>query len=365
LLLQPPVPVKPWHKALDATKVHAVCPQRDVYRRSQIVEGEEDCLYLNVYTPKLEKFQDSDKLAVMIFFHGGGWLCGSGNSMWYGPEVLLDKDVVLVVTNYRLGALGFLTTGDEVVPGNNGLKDQNLALRWIRNNIKYFGGDPDSVTIFGESAGGASAQFHMLSPLSRGLFKRAILQSGTAFCTWALSGQNEVLTNSKKLAKIFNCPTDCTKGMVDCLKKVDAKSIIEQDEKFMPVIEPKLDGAFLTEHPMKLITSHKYENIPIMVGLNTEDGGLKVAGMNSQLIEEFDEKFDELAPMSLEYDKFLDDVDTVTKNLRKFYFGKEKIDQTKVKELIDVFAMLTSCSICFRLVMDYSLTSNHLKVIRG
>nr|CAI5841374.1 unnamed protein product [Callosobruchus analis] len=154
--------------------------------------------------------------------------------------------------------------------------------------------------------------------------------------------------NSKKLAKIFNCPTDCTREMVECLKKVDAKRIIEQDEKFMlwdydpmipfkPVIEPKLDGAFLTEHPAKLVTTHKYENIPIMVGLNTEDGGLKVAGMNSQLIQEFDEKFDELAPMSLEYDKFLDDVDTVTKNLRKFYFGKHKIDQIKVKELIDLY----------------------------
>nr|CAH7768498.1 unnamed protein product [Callosobruchus chinensis] len=103
LRFQPPLPAKPWHKALDATKVHGVCPQRDVYRRSAVVEGQEDCLYLNVYTPKLEKFQDSDKLPVMIFFHGGGWLCGSGNSMWYGPEVLLDKDVVLVVTNYRLG----------------------------------------------------------------------------------------------------------------------------------------------------------------------------------------------------------------------------------------------------------------------
>nr|CAI5844485.1 unnamed protein product [Callosobruchus analis] len=165
----PPVPVKPWYKHLDATKVHAMCPQRDVYRRSETIEGEEDCLYLNVYTPKLKKFEEGNKLPVMIFFHGGGWLCGSGNSMWYGPEVLLDK--MLYSSSPIIdwvSALGFLTTGDEVVPGNNGLKDQSLALRWIRNNIKHFGGDPDSVTIFGESAGGASAQFHMLSPLSRG-----------------------------------------------------------------------------------------------------------------------------------------------------------------------------------------------------
>lgn len=111
----------------------------------------------------------------MVFFHGGGWLCGGGNTKWYGPETLLDKDVVLVVPNYRLGALGFLATGDTVVPGNNGLKDQTLTLKWIQKNIAQFGGDPDSVTLFGESAGGASAHYHMLSPMSKG-------KVSTTFC---------------------------------------------------------------------------------------------------------------------------------------------------------------------------------------
>lgn len=104
----------------------------------------------------------------MVFFHGGGWFCGGGNTNWYSPRYLLDKDVVLVVPNYRLGPLGFLSTGDGVAPGNNALKDQTLALRWVRDNIESFGGDPNSVTIFGESAGGASVHYHLLSPLSRG-----------------------------------------------------------------------------------------------------------------------------------------------------------------------------------------------------
>ncbi|ENN76283.1 hypothetical protein HUJ04_002412 [Dendroctonus ponderosae] len=164
-----PVPSGPWKGTLNASKIHPVCPQRDIYRRSELFEGEEDCLYLNVYSPKLPTEEDASLLPVMVFFHGGGWLCGGGNTMWYGPDVLLDRDVVLVVPNYRLGALGFLSTGDEIVPGNNGLKDQNLALRWIQSNIQYFGGDPKSVTLFGESAGGASVHYHMMSPKSKGV----------------------------------------------------------------------------------------------------------------------------------------------------------------------------------------------------
>ncbi|KAJ8984074.1 hypothetical protein NQ317_006572 [Molorchus minor] len=101
ILVVPPKPNDPWTGILNATGIHSVCPQRDVYRRSTVIEGEEDCLYLNVYTPQLPQ-RNSDPLPVMIFLHGGGWLCGSGNFMWYGPDILLDRDIVLVVTNYRL-----------------------------------------------------------------------------------------------------------------------------------------------------------------------------------------------------------------------------------------------------------------------
>ncbi|KAK3920647.1 Esterase FE4, partial [Frankliniella fusca] len=101
----------------------------------------------------------------MVYVHGGGFLTGSG---WmYGPEFLLDRDVVLVSFNYRLGALGFLSTGDDVIPGNFGMKDQVQLLRWVRDNIAAFGGDPDQVTIFGESAGGASVHALTLSPLAK------------------------------------------------------------------------------------------------------------------------------------------------------------------------------------------------------
>jgi len=132
--------------------------------------GDEDCLYVNVYTPKVSrrkllqgiripiqkmvpKFQlpqsrDHRPLPVIVFIHGGSWYLGSGSE--YGPSYLLEEDVILVTMNYRLGVLGFLSTGDDVLPGNNGLKDQALALKWVHANIKEFGGDPGRVTIMGK-----------------------------------------------------------------------------------------------------------------------------------------------------------------------------------------------------------------------
>lgn len=106
----------------------------------------------------------------MVYIHGGHFVTGNSSTTLTGPEYIMDKDVVLVTMNYRLGALGFLSTGDEVAPGNFGLKDQVLALRWVKENIEYFGGDPDRVTIFGESAGSVSVNLHVISDSSIGLY---------------------------------------------------------------------------------------------------------------------------------------------------------------------------------------------------
>lgn len=145
--------------------------------------GTEDCLYVNIYTPKIHA-----KLDVIVYIHGGAFMFGSGAI--YQPHILLDKNVVYVTLNYRLGPLGraicnlrrerdkflwnwisgFLSTEDDVSPGNNGLKDQILALKWVKENIQYFGGNPNSITITGTSAGGASVHFHTLTKESRGIY---------------------------------------------------------------------------------------------------------------------------------------------------------------------------------------------------
>lgn len=127
----------------------------------------------------------------MFFIHGGGFLWGSSSKRFYGPEFLLTQDIVLVTLNYRLGILGFLSLEDPAlkIPGNAGLKDMVMALRWVQKNIGNFGGDCGNVTIFGESAGGAAVHLLCLSPLTKGLFHKAIAQSGTALNPWARSAK--------------------------------------------------------------------------------------------------------------------------------------------------------------------------------
>ncbi|MPC17299.1 Esterase FE4 [Portunus trituberculatus] len=162
LLHQNPEPADPWSGVRNGSLPIPKCPQLSS-RVPGAIEGQEDCLYLNVYTPK----PSPSNLPVMVYIHGGGFAissAGEGGS----PAPLMQKDIVLVTMNYRLGTLGFLSTNDNILPGNLGLKDQVLALQWVQDNIELFGGNPKQVTIFGVSAGGISVHFHILSPSSKG-----------------------------------------------------------------------------------------------------------------------------------------------------------------------------------------------------
>ncbi|KAL1132546.1 hypothetical protein AAG570_010501, partial [Ranatra chinensis] len=116
---------------------------------------------------------------VIVFFHPGGWFSVTGRSDWYGPHYLLDQDLVLVTLNYRLGPLGFMSTGDEHSVGNYGLKDQVAAMRWVRDNIAKFGGDPNQVTLTGYSVGSTSVQLHTMSPMSKGTYKLILHKNNT------------------------------------------------------------------------------------------------------------------------------------------------------------------------------------------
>ncbi|XP_077282716.1 juvenile hormone esterase-like isoform X3 [Temnothorax americanus] len=163
LRFKDPVPPEPWSGDRDAFKYGNVAVQLDIFSREII--GDEDCLYLNVYTTDLNP---AEKRAVMVWIHGGGFFTGSGNAIIYGPDYIVQKDVVLVTLNYRLGVLGFLNLDDKVATGNQGLKDVVMALQWIQKNISKFGGNPTNITIFGESAGGAIVHYITLSPLAKG-----------------------------------------------------------------------------------------------------------------------------------------------------------------------------------------------------
>ncbi|KAL7646027.1 UNVERIFIED_CONTAM: hypothetical protein RMT77_002928 [Armadillidium vulgare] len=218
LRFKDPVPLESWDGILDGTKPPVSCLQGSLFNlpNTLTVSGKEDCLRLNVYT-KVPN-QQNKKLPVMVFIHGGAFVLGSANE--YQPYILMNEDIVLVVIQYRVGIFGFLSTEDSVMPGNMGLKDQQLALKWVKGNIESFGGDSNSITIFGESAGGASVHYQVLSPGSKGLFNRAIIQSGTALCPWASN------KNHRKFAietgQEFNCSIDSgTEKYRECMQNVN------------------------------------------------------------------------------------------------------------------------------------------------
>merc|ERR1712018_811261 len=164
LRFKAPVEVEPYEEEFDATDDGNVCPQYDI--GSGGPAGDEDCLNLNVYTPKI----DGKKRAVMVYIHGGAFIMGGGASYFFGPNYLLESDVILVSFNYRLGAFGFLATTDKAATGNYGIMDQVMVLKWVKKNIEKFGGDPNKVTILA------------MSPSANGLFQGAITLSGNALC---------------------------------------------------------------------------------------------------------------------------------------------------------------------------------------
>ncbi|KAI4457906.1 carboxylesterase [Holotrichia oblita] len=293
-----------------------------------VVVGDEDCLYINVYVPR-EKPSPSDNFNVIAHFHGGAFMLGHGH-MYAGPEYLMDEDVILVTMNYRVGAFGFLSTEDDVVPGNNGMKDQVMSLKWIQNNIRYFGGNPNSVTITGMSAGGASVHLHYFSPLSKGLFHRGFSESGTALDPWVL--QEQGLEKAKRLAMLVGCPTDTSKEIIDCLRSRSGNKIVEQMKEFIavmgcplspfaPVIEKEEEGAFLTEHPYKMLIDKTVTDVPWIVTIAEQEG--YTLGLSfTKIFGEDLEKFDEAVPYLLDYNYTIAEVEKaeVNKKIKETYF---------------------------------------------
>ncbi|XP_060524304.1 juvenile hormone esterase-like [Cylas formicarius] len=269
LRFQAPQPAKNWSGTLETKAYSDYCYNMD----SDAPEENEDCLYLNVFTPILNADQNTTKLPVVFSIYGGGFRNGKAG---ISPRYWIDNDIVLVSHNYRIAAFGFLATGDTVVPGNAGLKDQNLALQWTYDNIHLFGGDRDRITIMGQSAGGASVGYHLLSPKSRGLFRAGIAESGSPLNTWTYL--EDPLDYAFELAQTINSsiPSDLTSAqLLDFLQSVDAKAIDNAQAiiKTRPVIftEPEHDGAFITKPMYESFESGDYTKVPLILGVNSEE----------------------------------------------------------------------------------------------
>lgn len=304
LRFKPPQPINPWSGVVDATQVG----NRSFARDDLTVElgGSEDCLFLNVYCWSLPK-ANSKLRPVMVYIHGGGFIFGSSRPGIYGPEFLMTNDIVVVTINYRLGILGFLSVDGTEVTGNMGLKDQNLALKWVQRNISAFGGDPNNVTIFGESAGAASVHAHVLSAASKGLFHKAIMQSGCTLCPWFYGAKN----NAREIVHKMGLEATSEIEALDILMKADGLDIYKAQEKipdfsrmtskrpFCPVIEAPNPTAFLTEHAKDIIKAGNYNKVPMIFSYNDAEGLLQHYLAALQQIENYPLNLEDAIPSDI------------------------------------------------------------------
>ncbi|KMQ92339.1 esterase e4 [Lasius niger] len=282
LRFKDPVPPEPWSGSRDASKYGNVSVQIDIIKHE--IVGDEDCLYLNVFTTDINPLE---KRPVMVWIHGGGFFLGSGDASFYGPDYIVRKDVVLVTLNYRLGVLGFLNLYNKVATGNQGLKDVIMALKWVQKNISEFGGDSGNVTIFGESAGGVIVHCLTLSPLSEGLFHKAISQSGNVTCPWAFTEPGPCSTNKGfLLAEKLGKATEDPKVAYEFLKTIDAKKLIETERNsllteterlyFILTCSPTLDHE--SSNPVfpkdcdPVTFVHRGVKVPYLLGFTSSEG---------------------------------------------------------------------------------------------
>ncbi|XP_038046536.1 cholinesterase 1-like [Patiria miniata] len=271
LRFRPPVEKKPWVGTYDATNFRDACMQNPAYVGNPPVS--EDCLHLNIYAPKPALPEGAP---VMVWIHGGGFSSGSSRELMYqGQSLVASGDVIVVSINYRLNAFGFLTTGDEALPGNVGLMDQVLALKWIKENIAAFGGDRNRVTIYGQAAGSASVSFHILSQLSEGLFDRAIMQSGTAFSPWAFSEDMERLRKQAfDIGQKLGCGASESTALVNCLRDKNATDIDRALGSSFHFFAAVVDGSFLVDTPEALYAAGRYNHVDLLLGTTKDEGTL-------------------------------------------------------------------------------------------
>jgi len=268
----PPQPHGAWDGVLEATQVGSPCPQITSLGFGSFV-GNEDCLFLNVYTPGQTKSAKTQKgLPVMVWIHGGSLLFGAGSE--YDPTPLVTKgDVIVVTFNYRLGVLGWFAhaalDAEDHLNANYGLMDQQLALQWVQRNIAAFGGDPDQVTIFGESAGGLSVYANLASPTAAGLFHGAIAQSG-AYASFTYYNQYIVpLTDAESVGATFAGKVGCAEQTAECLRAKSAADLVAAQPR--DFINPIVDGDVLLQPPGAAFASGEFNKVPVMSGSNHDE----------------------------------------------------------------------------------------------
>ncbi|XP_071449343.1 acetylcholinesterase-like [Hetaerina americana] len=337
-----PEPAEPWDGVWDATKLPNSCYQ-ERYEYFPGFEGEEmwnpntniseDCLYLNIWVPaKFRRGDGRDRASLLVWIYGGGYMSGTSTLDVYDADMMAAAEEVAVASmQYRVGAFGFLYLGIDEAPGNAGLFDQALAIRWLKDNAAAFGAEPESLTLFGESAGGGSVSIHLISPVSRGLARRGIMQSGTVNAPWSHMTAERAFAVARSLIKDCGCENATTSGplpegpgggrgeaeaaavaeLMECMRSVEPKTIsVQQWNSYWGILgfpsAPTIDGVFLPKHPLELLKEGDFGQTEILIGSNQDEGTYFI-------LYDFIEHFQKDGPSFLQRDKFLDIINKIFK----------------------------------------------------
>jgi len=381
---QEPEPVQSWEGVKDCTGgPPSMCPQLDFFNMDPAnpgkISGSEDCLFLNIYTrdlPSTDMTSEAPLKPVLFYIHGGGFAMGSGAGMMgmenSAEDYLMESDIVLVTINYRLGPLGFMAIPGTNIQGNMGMKDQVLAMRWVKQNIARFGGDPGRITISGLSAGAVSVHAHVLSPEGEGegLFHRAISHSGTMLMPIDSEGVFEdSRTYYEKMCNVNLTVEEVPEDMAEtCLFTLSAEQLISESVKTMAVwalpLEEKIemekndpsymgyrmwvvvddwaDHPFMPNHPITILHNQQQKMVPFMTGVTSEEGAL----LAPQLWKDMDPANNvveknwgfigakNLYPGLREYSF---DHELKAKMVAHFYVGKDGLVRENKQGLMDMF----------------------------
>ena len=314
-------------------------------------------MFANIVTGNIfyRDLDDKKQRSVVVWIHGGNF--NKGSAAEYGPQYLLDQDIVLVTIQYRLGLFGFLSTETSAAPGNYGMLDQVAALKWVKRNIAAFSGDPDMVTIMGQQAGGASVHYHILSPITRGLFNRAVSLSGSALCWWASVKRPQ--EKAQKLARLVDCPQADMEKLIKCVGEKSVLDLmntlpnfyqwkhLEQNQEpltaWSPRVDPEVDIeaghlSFMPQEPIDIMKSGKFQRTSWITGITDDEGATRASAFfaDESGVKEFEEKFEKYGPLMFGLDDGQSEAPMMNaKKVKDHYFGDKLSTYTLVDAISD------------------------------